>query len=308
VCCHHLTEQVVCYSVCQEYKESANCRLEAQYAFQSGVDMVPLMMQEGNYKPRGWLGIIMGARLWYAFHPGVLKDDDDAALDAKIHELCNELGPRGAQVTGMIAGGAQVTGMIAGGGSASSVTQMPRSTRASNDAATAAAGTSWASAPVSVASGGSGLVEMCAFLAREQEAMAEERRAMARAMKGLRPRTAAEEVGGGDGRRLRTLLGRVAALHSAQLLSESERDDLVDSASDCIVALATAMPGAASVAPLMQMLALSEGLRDDDDAFARQLRRQFLVPRGGQQHGSAVTVLWIATLVAAAGFAIAVRR
>ena len=37
------------------YKESANCRLEAQYGHQQDVDMIPLMMEEG-YKPMGWLG------------------------------------------------------------------------------------------------------------------------------------------------------------------------------------------------------------------------------------------------------------
>lgn len=40
-------------------KESANCRLEANYAHKQELDMIPLMMQEG-YKPKGWLGIIMG--------------------------------------------------------------------------------------------------------------------------------------------------------------------------------------------------------------------------------------------------------
>ena len=38
------------YTVSESYKESANCRLEAQYALQQQVDMVPLMVQEG-YRP-----------------------------------------------------------------------------------------------------------------------------------------------------------------------------------------------------------------------------------------------------------------
>ena len=44
---------MVCYGISQAYKESTNCRLEAQYAFQREKDMVPLMMEEG-YKPKGW--------------------------------------------------------------------------------------------------------------------------------------------------------------------------------------------------------------------------------------------------------------
>ena len=41
------------YGVSLAYKESANCRLEANYAHQQELDMIPLMMQE-NYKPQGW--------------------------------------------------------------------------------------------------------------------------------------------------------------------------------------------------------------------------------------------------------------
>ena len=37
----------MCYGVCRAYKESANCRLEAQYAYQREKDMVPLLVEEG---------------------------------------------------------------------------------------------------------------------------------------------------------------------------------------------------------------------------------------------------------------------
>ncbi|KAK3746536.1 hypothetical protein QZH41_007374 [Actinostola sp. cb2023] len=47
---------VVLVCVSQKYKESSNCRSEAEYAFQLKKDIVPLMM-EGNYRPDGWLGI-----------------------------------------------------------------------------------------------------------------------------------------------------------------------------------------------------------------------------------------------------------
>jgi hypothetical protein len=42
------------YSVTSRYKESANCRLEASYAHQQELDMIPLMMEE-SYKANGWL-------------------------------------------------------------------------------------------------------------------------------------------------------------------------------------------------------------------------------------------------------------
>ena len=44
---------VMLYGVSLHYKESANCRLEANYAHQQELDMIPLMMQK-NYQPKGW--------------------------------------------------------------------------------------------------------------------------------------------------------------------------------------------------------------------------------------------------------------
>jgi hypothetical protein len=38
---------------------------EANYAHQQELDMIPLMMQK-DYSPKGWLGLILGTRLWYA--------------------------------------------------------------------------------------------------------------------------------------------------------------------------------------------------------------------------------------------------
>jgi hypothetical protein len=50
---------VVCYGISQAYKESVNCRMEAQYAHQreKDTDMLPLMLEEG-YRPNGWLGML----------------------------------------------------------------------------------------------------------------------------------------------------------------------------------------------------------------------------------------------------------
>ena len=117
---------VVCYGISQAYKESTNCRLEAQYAFQQQVDMVPLMLEDG-YRAKGWLGMLLGVRLvsqpptfhvfswlhvcvfacvigiaycihdwirqWYGFYGSVLESE--AAFEGKVDELCRELGERG---------------------------------------------------------------------------------------------------------------------------------------------------------------------------------------------------------------------
>ena len=57
---------VMCYGISQAYKESTNCRMEAQYAFQQQKDMVPLMMEDG-YRAKGWLGMLLAVRLYYQF-------------------------------------------------------------------------------------------------------------------------------------------------------------------------------------------------------------------------------------------------
>jgi hypothetical protein len=43
-----------------------NPRLEANYAHQREVEMIPIMTVDG-YRPSGWLGLILGTRLWYPF-------------------------------------------------------------------------------------------------------------------------------------------------------------------------------------------------------------------------------------------------
>ena len=53
----------VLYAVSLEYKESANCKLECMYAHSAGVEMIPMMLQD-NFKANGWLGMMLGTRLW----------------------------------------------------------------------------------------------------------------------------------------------------------------------------------------------------------------------------------------------------
>ena len=64
----HAPRQVILSCLSLKYKESANCRLEVQYSHQRGVDLIPLMMEVG-YKPTGLLGLIIGTRLYFNFHP-----------------------------------------------------------------------------------------------------------------------------------------------------------------------------------------------------------------------------------------------
>ena len=53
---------------------------------------MPLMLEEG-YRAKGWLGMLLGVRLYYKFCGVVLESE--AAFEAEVEELCRELGQRG---------------------------------------------------------------------------------------------------------------------------------------------------------------------------------------------------------------------
>merc|ERR1719272_1887647 len=80
----------VVYGISLAYKESQNCRLEAMYAHQAKVKMIPLVLQE-QYVAKGWLGMLLGTQLWYGFFGSTLTTE--ATFDKRITELCRALGP-----------------------------------------------------------------------------------------------------------------------------------------------------------------------------------------------------------------------
>ena len=51
------------YGVSLAYKESSNCRLEANYAHQQELDMIPLMITEGTGLPLA-LSVVQKVILW----------------------------------------------------------------------------------------------------------------------------------------------------------------------------------------------------------------------------------------------------
>jgi chaperonin cofactor prefoldin len=65
---------------------------EANYAHQQELDMIPLMMQK-DYSPKGWLGLILGTRLWYAMWD--VDEDDDAAFERRLGSVIREIADRG---------------------------------------------------------------------------------------------------------------------------------------------------------------------------------------------------------------------
>jgi hypothetical protein len=52
--------------VSEKYYLSPNCRLEAEYAVKLQKPIIPLIMQ-ADYNPLGWLGIIIGGKIYYKF-------------------------------------------------------------------------------------------------------------------------------------------------------------------------------------------------------------------------------------------------
>ncbi|ESO96616.1 hypothetical protein LOTGIDRAFT_69048, partial [Lottia gigantea] len=58
--------EIVLICMSRKYKDSPNCRAEAEYAHQLRKKVIPLIMERG-YRPDGWLGMILGAKLFYDF-------------------------------------------------------------------------------------------------------------------------------------------------------------------------------------------------------------------------------------------------
>jgi hypothetical protein len=83
---------VVLYCVSEAYKESANCRMEANYAHQQKKLMIPLMVQKG-YNANGWLGLLLGTAVWFPMYG--LEDADGDTFQAKVDPIVKAIGDRG---------------------------------------------------------------------------------------------------------------------------------------------------------------------------------------------------------------------
>ncbi|XP_070538017.1 uncharacterized protein [Ptychodera flava] len=76
---------LICYT--QKYKDSPSCRTEAEYTYRLQKPFVPLKIQQ-NYQPDGWLGILLGTKLYFDF-------SSPSKLDQEMPKLVKELGKRG---------------------------------------------------------------------------------------------------------------------------------------------------------------------------------------------------------------------
>ncbi|CAF4001788.1 unnamed protein product [Rotaria sordida] len=55
---------LICMS--NTYKQSVYCQSEAHYAYERGCRLIPILI-ESNYKPDGWLGIIVSGKIYVEF-------------------------------------------------------------------------------------------------------------------------------------------------------------------------------------------------------------------------------------------------
>ncbi|XP_077984364.1 uncharacterized protein LOC144438999 [Glandiceps talaboti] len=76
---------LVCMS--DKYKYSNPCRSEAEYTYKLQKPYIPIRV-EPNYSPDGWLGILVGTRLYFDF-------SSDELLEKNFDNLVRELGEKG---------------------------------------------------------------------------------------------------------------------------------------------------------------------------------------------------------------------
>jgi hypothetical protein len=62
-----------------------NCQAEAQYAFRMNKKIIPLIMQPGYETVQGWLGIILGDKIYVNFE----EFDFDVCIQKILHEIKN---------------------------------------------------------------------------------------------------------------------------------------------------------------------------------------------------------------------------
>jgi len=77
---------VVVIAMSKAYKESANCRLEAEYSVQQKKTVIPLMVDLG-YHPDGWLGLLLGTKLYFDYSTAT----DDNQFNTVTGNLIREL-------------------------------------------------------------------------------------------------------------------------------------------------------------------------------------------------------------------------
>jgi len=75
--------KVVVVAMSEKYKNSNNCRTEAEYAYKLKKPIVPLLLEK-NYTPDGWLGALLGLSLYVDISASY-------SIDTKYHEITKQI-------------------------------------------------------------------------------------------------------------------------------------------------------------------------------------------------------------------------
>ena len=237
--------------------------------------------------------MLINTRLWYGFY-GAAVESGGAAFEAKISELCRELGPPSVQA-GEAAAAAHEPAEVAAPAPAPSL-RLPSTTP--NLTATGSGGGGGGGG------GGASFAEMAAFVEQTEarceakleklqrqhsEALRQQHAKLSAAVEKTQAQAQAQVLSGAE---LSALQTRLERLHQATLLTDEELHAVEDLLADCFELQASAPGGsitaAASfylgvgsggssggmIAAVLRLVAVSEGL-SSDAAFARQLRRKF---------------------------------
>ena len=78
-------EESACVLMCvtEKYRQSLNCQAEAQYSFRINKPIIPLIMQIGYENATGWIGFIMGDKIFINF----TKYDFEECMRRLKHEI-----------------------------------------------------------------------------------------------------------------------------------------------------------------------------------------------------------------------------
>jgi hypothetical protein len=83
------------------YKESANCRMECQYAMKQNKPLLFLVCEDSYKSPTGWLGLIMGQRMWVGvFTPNMVEGKADEVMRRLDETLKGENEDESAVIVG----------------------------------------------------------------------------------------------------------------------------------------------------------------------------------------------------------------
>jgi hypothetical protein len=82
---------VACF-MSQKYQSSENCMLELKFAKQSGVEIIPVMMEGGGWRASGWLGILTAGSLWTRLHDESSFEENIRQLQGQIQKVIGAVG------------------------------------------------------------------------------------------------------------------------------------------------------------------------------------------------------------------------